>query len=236
MFFFRMLTIVAALAASQSAAASAVGFHGMVLFGNQNHYASHLPMLHHPHNRQLVLKVDLNASSQTMAAYHQAQQGGQTLFTIAPEIMDLDLLAQLKIPAFNATLYAGHFEQGGTPLGKIMVKPTAIVISKMIHHQDSNHDDYLVFGADSEFFAVHKLGGAGDFDAILAVKAPEVSCFSRNCDEPNLGAKETGGSFEMSGPNIHAQAIFPDVNDMLIGTRHLTTVEEVIYFGTDDLQ
>ena len=36
--------------------------HGMLIFGTNKIYASHLPMFHSPHNYQVILELDLDLS------------------------------------------------------------------------------------------------------------------------------------------------------------------------------
>src|SRR4051812_34539811 len=93
---FLMSLFVSLLLAQNPARADAPAVHGMLVFGGQaGTYASHLPMFHPPHDRQLVLKISLEEvpGSNTLKAYELARSQGKTLFTIEPQTMDLEAIA-----------------------------------------------------------------------------------------------------------------------------------------------
>src|SRR4051812_9463415 len=54
--------------------------HGMVVFGGEKDtYASHLPMFHSPHDRQVILKIALNnlPGSKALEKYTAAKSSGK---------------------------------------------------------------------------------------------------------------------------------------------------------------
>src|SRR4051812_26434995 len=105
-----------------TAHADMLSVHGMLVFGGKKDtYASHLPMFRPPHDRQVILKIALKdiPGSQTVEAYTVAKNSGKTLFTIEPEVMDLEKVVNGSKTDFIAALYDGHFERGGQNLGKI---------------------------------------------------------------------------------------------------------------------
>ena len=87
----QLLTILVLLSGA-AARADIQAVHGMLLFsGEKTTYASHLPMFHSPHERQLILKISLGGvpGSSALKAFEAAQKAGKKFFTIEPEVMDL---------------------------------------------------------------------------------------------------------------------------------------------------
>ena len=54
-----ILGLLGLLVSGSMANADVPTTHGMLLFGNETVYASHLPMFHSPHDYQLILELDL---------------------------------------------------------------------------------------------------------------------------------------------------------------------------------
>jgi hypothetical protein len=179
------------LAAASLARADVPAVHGMLLFGAKSGtYASHLPMFHPPHDRQLILKVSLQSvpRSRTLESYQAAQAQGKTLFTLVPQAMDLEAIANGSKTVFSAVIYDGHFERGGKSLGPIQVKVDKVVFSsKLDPKAEPKVGRYLVFGSQGEYFAAHLIQGQPSFDAILSVSRPYQyfvpQCRSRDCGE-----------------------------------------------------
>ena len=62
----------------------------------------------------VVMKVSFAVIPEDVALTYQAlKEKGETLFTIAPETMDLTKVMNSTIPQFKAELFQGHFERGG---------------------------------------------------------------------------------------------------------------------------
>ena len=89
----KTLTLFLSLASSV-AAADEPATHGMLLFGQNQTYASHLPMFHTPHDYQLIMKIKLStnprASSMPLIEYKKAKQNGEKLFTLVFSTLDLN--------------------------------------------------------------------------------------------------------------------------------------------------
>jgi hypothetical protein len=109
-------------------------FHGMVLFGEQTAYLSHLPMFMSPHDYQAIFEVTFSKEgSDPMAAYVQdrRENTGSKMYGFAPVIdagdqdplTDAFVLTDLVTPAhpqdpaspplrraFKGDIYRGHFE------------------------------------------------------------------------------------------------------------------------------
>ena len=59
------------------------GLHGMLLFGTDPLYLSHLPMFGHPHNFQVILEVAFDADAAAVLRADR-EDGGDDLYTFAP--------------------------------------------------------------------------------------------------------------------------------------------------------
>ncbi|MDQ3235232.1 MAG: hypothetical protein M3Q07_25770, partial [Pseudobdellovibrionaceae bacterium] len=85
--------------------------HGMVLFGDEQLYASHIPMFMIPHDWQALFKVTLNhTSADALKIYKTAHAPGtpQAMFTLKPKPFLLPELLEGKIKSFKASLYQGN--------------------------------------------------------------------------------------------------------------------------------
>ncbi len=170
---FKSLTITI-LTLAALAHADVPATHGMLIFGNKVTYASHLPMFHHPHNYQVVMKVSFAVIPEDVALTYQAlKEKGETLFTIAPETMDLTKVMNSTIPQFKAELFQGHFERGGKKLGTVMVKVEKFVVNTKLDPASSELKQFILFGENGEYFAAHLINGKPSFDAVLKVKQPQ---------------------------------------------------------------
>ena len=156
------------------------GGHGQVIFGAAQPFVSHLPVFMgnaagHPHNFQVLLKVDFDADG--AAAYDAARAAGG-LMTALPDSFDMSRLV-LGYPGLaplrrlsGVTVFNGHFEQGGRPA----FGNATLDVDRVMYFQEFNHDaprqsalTYLIFGSEEEAFALHLLSGPPDFDQILAL-------------------------------------------------------------------
>jgi len=172
--------IFAALMVAQASAianADMPATHGMVIFGKNAGYVSHLPMYHAPHNYQLIMKIKPQnlENSAALAGYEKWTALGEKLFTIAPQTMDLAKVIDGKISEFQAILYKGHFEKDGEPLGKILVKVEKILLANSLVPNTPVSDAYILFGGDGEYFGAYKIGGKPSYDTIVKVNQPQKS-------------------------------------------------------------
>jgi hypothetical protein len=75
---------------------------------------------------------------------------------------------------FRATVYRGHFEQGGTPIVRdAPVEVTRAIVQHRLDRREPHPPEarYVLVGAEHEAFLVHRLAGAPEFDEIVAVEA-----------------------------------------------------------------
>jgi hypothetical protein len=171
--------------------------HGMLLFGNQVAYASHLPMFHAPHDYQLLLKLSFNdlPGGNTMATYQDAKKSTPEYFTLVPEVMDLSQVISGAKTTFRASIYQGHFERGGQKLGPVQVQVQKILFSARLKAQTGStpaaaENKYFVFGGNGEYFATHLIQGRPNFDATVSVGRPyqlsKTPCGKRICLDQNV--------------------------------------------------
>jgi hypothetical protein len=159
--------------------------HGMLIFGTDNVYASHLPMFHSPHNYQIVIELTMDKTAKQKFVADQFKNPQFTTYTIEPERFVLpDMIA--KQGSFKANLYRGHFERGGVKIADgITLKISKVVYFKKFDASETKKDSaaFLLFGSAKEQFAVHKISNKPDFEQIIQVKVgltnpTETSFFS----------------------------------------------------------
>jgi hypothetical protein len=163
-----------------AAAATRMGVHGMVLFGDGPTFVSHLPMFHAPHDVQLVAEVRLAAPEALPASF-----SGE-LYTIEPERFSLDELRDGRRTRFAATVYRGNFEQGGQPVARdVTVHVVRIVVDAALDgaRPTAAIPDYLALGRADAATLVHVLGGAPGFDHVVTARwesnAPSPDALAR---------------------------------------------------------
>lgn len=163
--------------------------HGMLLFGKNANYISHLPMFHSPHDYQFIASVDLieKKSGTTLKRYERIKNA-EKIFTISPKPMDLSKVLRGEITSFEVTIYDGHFERGGTPIGPAMVKVKRILIGEKIAKDKGPSSDFLSFGQGGEYYLAHVITGQPTYDAIYATGNPVQTmyppCGRARCPEP----------------------------------------------------
>ena len=218
--------------------ADPIATHGMLLFGNQATYASHLPMFHAPHDYQVILKLRLadNPRAQTLLAYEQAKADGNKLFTMVPTPMDLTKVIAGELKEFNATIFVGHFERGGQKLGSVQVEVEKSLFSAKLNgdQPDQQLERYVVFGEKGEYFGAHVIAGKPSFDSIVQV-APVMN-LSTPC---NTGAclpplQIPDSSLPMS---VSALEGLPEIGDGLSNPEggQNTTIKDILYLEVDEL-
>jgi hypothetical protein len=159
--------------------------HGMLIFGTDNVYASHLPMFHSPHNYQIIIELTMDKVAKQKFMADQLKNPQYTTYTIEPERFVLpDMIA--KQGSFKANVYRGHFERGGVKIADgITFKINKVVYFKKFEANDAKKDSavFLLFGSPKEQFAVHQISNKPDFEQIIQVKmgltnAIETTAFS----------------------------------------------------------
>jgi len=148
--------------------------HGMLVFGTERVYASHLPMFHSPHHYQILLELELEKAVQSRFNKYQRAHPQVVTFTLAPERFVLpEMMTQPRL--FKAVLYDGHFERGGKAItDSVLVKIKNVVYLKKFEKAEPReaHTRYIVFGNEKEQFAAHVITQAPDFDHVVQVIVP----------------------------------------------------------------
>lgn len=175
-----LLIALAALAAVPAAAATetAVGGHGMAVFGGREGlYASHLPMFHAPHDSQVVLRFHL-ADAAADRTLREALAARPRLWTFDPETFDLlrlDPRHAQPLRAFQARFFEGHFERGGTPQAvtqHVVVDEVLLFRRLGPAPREGAAGRYRLVGRGSEWFAFKTIDRRPDFDHIVRLDAP----------------------------------------------------------------
>ena len=102
--------------------------------------------------------------------------GRDSLYTAKPEEFSIaDLLpaepAKPALSSFKAGIVKGHFERGGDKIAD----DAAVHVDTVIHFQELGLADkgadleYILFGAEQQFFLAHRITRPPDFDQILSV-------------------------------------------------------------------
>jgi hypothetical protein len=146
--------------------------HGMLVFGNEKIYASHLPMFHSPHDYQIILELEFDKITQNLFVTDQENNPVYNTYTIEPEQFILPNMIHNPLP-FKANLYRGHFERGGTKIASDII----VTIKNVIYYDKFNSDKaratantFILFGNEKENFIAHKITNKPDFDQIIQVK------------------------------------------------------------------
>jgi hypothetical protein len=216
--------------------------HGMVLFGNQQLYASHLPMFHAPHDYQLVFELNLDAiDNAALEQFATEKAKGKSFFTLAPERMDLSKVISGEIKNFSAQLYEGHFEKNGKYLGQVKIHVGKFLLNSKLNPNPIQEDNYLLFGRQNEYYAVHIIQGRPNLDHIVMVSAPYTFdipfCGRRICPDPNkVLLPDTQLPILINGKKSGSNIIAPQVGEGLGSVfEAFAEITQVIYSEREEL-
>ncbi len=236
-----MSLIIAAMAWSSAARADHPAIHGMLLFGQQKAYASHLPMFHAPHDYQALFELSFKdlAKSETLALYNEAKLS-PGIFTLVPELMDLTQVLNGTKTDFTAEIFKGHFEQGGQTLGAVYVHVEKIVFStKLNPTAPVIENNYYVFGTAGEYFAVHLIQGKPNFDSVASVNQPyklgHPICTARFCPGPDMTLIPDAQLPLTMSSSLAPTAIAKAGDALGSMTGALADIQNVIYSETGEL-
>ena len=118
--FFSFLLFLSLKSYSQTSEVRSV--HGMLLFGANKIYASHLPMFRSPNDYQVILELELDEKMKALYLEDKKQNPQETVYTLEPEQFVLPDLVKNPAP-FTANVYRGHFERGGKKIIEKQVYP-----------------------------------------------------------------------------------------------------------------
>ena len=175
-----LTTLATFPAAGLAATETAVGGHGMAIFGGREGlYASHLPMFHAPHDSQIVLRFHL-ADAAAGRRLREALAREPRLWTLDPETFDLLRLQPghpQPLREFQARLFQGHFERGGRPQpGEQRVIVEEVLLFRRLDPSPrvAATGRYQLVGTGDEWFAFKLIDRRPDFDHIVRLAVPAV--------------------------------------------------------------
>ena len=176
----RRSLVLAALLPALGRAETAMGGHGMAVFGGREGlYASHLPMFHTPHDSQLVFRFHL-ADAAADKALRETLAREPRLWTFDPEPFDLLRLSPghaQPLREFKARFFAGHFERGGKPQkGEQRVVVDEVLLFRRLSaaSREAATGRYRLIGKGDEWFAFKTIDRRPDFDHIVRLQSPAV--------------------------------------------------------------
>jgi hypothetical protein len=152
--------------------------HGMLLFGEETLYFSHLPMFDEPHHFQVIVAVEFDDATREVLTTDRKADTEQ-IHTFKPESFDITELdpsgPDPVRTSLRGTIYHGHFERGGTPIAEDVVARILHVVHFRTLDREAAHDDdagliYLAFGSDGELHLAHYISARPDFDHILRAR------------------------------------------------------------------
>jgi len=224
LFNFKLITalftvVVGQLAlAQQHQNADAPSVHGMLLFGKDKIYLSHLPMFHSPHDYQVLLEVDIPALVKEKYLNSTKSDPNQTVYTIVPELFSLPEIVKNKT-SFKAQLFKGHFERGGKPI----TSSVEFKISNVLYFKKFSPNgikpklsSYILIGSKKEQYFVHTVIAKPDFDyiakveindAVMTKKLTKEGHLMIQVNSPNKTPLEEGKSFKGSLTNNDAAEV-----------------------------
>lgn len=108
------------------------GLHGMVVFGKGTYFIEHIPMLHPPHDFQILASITIKNKSGQILKPDLSKKS----FTLKPKInFSLNDLIQGPLKQFEAELYEGSFEQNGkivTGYEDLLIKIESIPLARQL--------------------------------------------------------------------------------------------------------
>lgn len=161
-----------AMGGHQHGNGDAPSVHGMLMFGQQELFISHLPMFHTPHDYQAIASVELSEKNKSIYLNSKSNNPLESVYTIVPEIFVLPEVF-VEGATFKAQVFKGHFERGGQPISEMIeFKIKEVIFFKKLNGNASSTTDlkYIYFGTSSEMFAAHIVNAKPDFDQIIEIK------------------------------------------------------------------
>jgi hypothetical protein len=154
------------------------GVHGMLLFGEEVLYLSHLPMFASPHNFQVLLEVGFDDDVRA-AVLSDRGVPDDGIYTFVPQPFPVaELSPESGRPsrtAIEGTIFRGHFERGGEPIAEDVVAK----VERVVHfseldvgaeHAESQELTYLCFGHPGQLCLAHEVTARPDFDHVLTAR------------------------------------------------------------------
>lgn len=184
------------------------GFHGMLLFGSERIYVSHLPMFMPQHRYQGIWEVSFGEAADAAYRAERARpENAGVIFTVAPnELFRLPELTGGR-DSFEADLFVGHFERPGR---RLLLEGVTVTLQRPVHwhpffagDERPDHLTYALFGDVGGWYLAHWISAAPDYDQILKVvlaalmdRVPEGAQFvmlDRTDDQPLMAGDVADG-------------------------------------------
>lgn len=185
---------------SHGTADASHGVHGMALFGGSvGLFASHLPLFRPPHDRRILLRLEI-ADPAVDGAVRARLASKPALWTIEPERFALSRLnpqATDPLKEFRATLVEGHFERGGRVMYRnVLIRVVEVVENTLLAPRQvaPARLTYRALGRGRTWFLVKVVDARPDFDHIVALapsgrpKWREVTLPRHGLEPPSLAA------------------------------------------------
>ncbi len=176
--------------------------HGMLLFGSEKIYLSHLPMFHRPHEfhkphaYQVLLEVTFPSGARETYLKDRLDHPSELVYTFVPRPF---ILPDLKNQPFalEGSVFRGHFERGGKEIVPDLKTGVPKILSfKKLDGNESRppNPTYLLFGTASELFIAHLITGRPNFDHIAAVSfAGAINPIPENKSMVTMSVPEVAG-------------------------------------------
>lgn len=148
--------------------------HGMVLFGKEKLYASHLPMFHAPHDKQVVFTFVVDQSIKDQIALSQDTE----YLTFVPAPFDLNKFVAAPFDLVG-DIYLGHFEKDGVLLlsGVTLKNPKIEFLKENLQlSKRQTVQSFKIFGTENDTYALYVNDGMG-FDNLYKLTTIEASNF-----------------------------------------------------------
>jgi hypothetical protein len=152
--------------------------HGMLLFGTEQVWLSHLPMFHKPHDYQVIMSVRLEKNGKDMLPTYLADrnQSQAVYYTFVPKRFSMTNLVGGTITSIEGSLVRGHFERGGVTIATgvtAFIKSMPVKVQFQVDGMKSEKASYYVLGDSTETWLAHKIVAKPDeFDHIIAAELP----------------------------------------------------------------
>lgn len=113
------------------------GLHGMVIFGKDSYFIEHIPMLHPPHDFQIVASITIKNTAGKILKPDLSQNG----FTLKPAAnFSLNNFIEGRVKQLSAEIYQGSFEQNGKViqgLESVTIEIAEILLARQLPQNSS---------------------------------------------------------------------------------------------------
>ena len=143
------------------------GLHGMVLYGSNPYFLSHIPMFHEPHDQQLIMRVSLT----TQNGHHVSENFTKETYSIRPlRNFSLNDLILGRLQTFQGDIYEGNFESNGKVVfANVFIKVEKKLFNKKIPFNRSLPGfTYFLVGDGHQLFAINEISRTNPYQQIVS--------------------------------------------------------------------